>query len=678
MSTALNTSTQDTIVMPDHSVKSSDRNQSSFSFRMPRFNFTRRMRVNDGSQPANRKKLYGILLGLLLVFAVVGGASAAAGYHTYSVIRNLKNQAAELQVTVNATKDHLKTQNLPATDESLKQIDTQLQSMKQEYQRLSYLNALPIGRGYYQDGLHIFAAGEAGIRAGQKTVAAILPHADVLGFTGEGSFEGGTAENRIRLLLETLGEVSPQLDEITAELNVVKDELAQVNPDRALYKREIQGYRVDQLLSDASAGTEAAAEKIQQYRPALEVLPEIAGSNGNRKKYLILFQNDNELRPTGGFMTAYAVMFVEDGKVYPEKSDDIYELDKKFTQRIPIPEKLGKYLTTERYYNLRDMNIHPDFKTSMDEFFEHYQEVRGEPGDIDGIISIDTNVLSDLVKILGPVDVPGYGTFSAETDERCDCPQIIYALSEIVDRPTPYIREDRKGIIAPMMQAILQKAYDAPKEQWPALFTLANQAIEEKHTQFYFINEEHQAAAEAVNAAGRLNDLKDGHDYLAVVDANLGGAKSNLFVEQEVEHEVSAVENGQITKTVTLKYRNPHKPDNCNLEAGQLCLNGTLRDWVRIYVPAGAEIVETAGFDEGSYETYEESGLRVIDGVFRLSPLSNATVKVTYTVPYDNSEVYKLQLRKQAGTDNWKYLMRVDGHEEEVILDKDKVVEIEY
>ena len=65
---------------------------------------------------------------------------------------------------------------------------------------------------------------------------------------------------------------------------------------------------------------------------------EIAGGKGERKKYLILFQNDNELRPTGGFLTAYAVVFVENGKVSPEKSDDIYELDKKFSRK---PEPCG-------------------------------------------------------------------------------------------------------------------------------------------------------------------------------------------------------------------------------------------------------------------------------------------------------------------------------------------------
>jgi hypothetical protein len=307
--------------------------------------------------------------------------------------------------------------------------------------------------------------------------------------------------------------------------------------------------------------------------------------------------------------------------------------------------------------------------------------VRGEPQDIDGVIAIDTDVLSSLVKILGPVDVPEFGTFSAEIDKRCDCPQIIYALSEIVDRPTSHIRENRKGIIAPMMQSILHKAYSSPKEVWPDLFALAREKIEEKHVQMYFFNEDHQKAAEAINVAGRMNPIKEGDDYTAIVDANLGGAKSNLFVTQEVEEKVSAIQDGMINKTVTIKYKNPFPGSNCNLEAGLLCLNAVLKDWVRIYLPKDAEIESTQGFDEGTVNEEPDEDLpdfKVVQGVFRLAPQSNASLVIKYTVPYTDTKTYRLELRKQAGTENFKYLIDVDGQQEEVILDKDKTVEINW
>lgn len=621
------------------------------------------------------KKVLAVIGVVLALFLVIGGSVAAVGFHTYKVANNLKTQAQEAMVVAQGAKDQLKAQNLPATEASIVDLQSRMDTMKTEYQKLSFYQHVPIAKNYYNDGLHAFNAGEAGVRAGLKTVDAIVPYADVLGFAGEGSFEGGTAEDRIKLLLETLEKINPVLDDITTELKTVEQELAYIDPNR--YPEKFQDYEVRNLITQGKTYSTAAVTAVTEFRPVIDVLPEVAGSD-ERKKYLVIFQNDNELRPTGGFMTAYAVMFVEQGKVTPEKSDDIYELDKKFRKNIAIPPVLGKYLTTESRFNLRDMNIDPDFKNSMETFFEHYQEVPGEPGDIDGIIAVDTTVLADLVKILGPVDVPGYGTFTAENDARCDCPQIIYVLSEIVDRPTPYIREDRKGIIAPMMQAILQKAYAAPNELWPQLFETGWKKIEGRHVQFYMFDEQHQAAAEKINAAGRMNPVPEGHDYLAVVDANLGGAKSNLFIEQSGKLVVSAPENGEVKHTLTLTYKNNRKGDNCNLEAGQLCLNAVLRDWMRVYVPEGATLTNITGIKDGSRKESSENGFAIFEGEFNLAPLSQSSIQLEYTVPYTDESVYRLQLRKQAGTDPVKYLIDVEGHEEEVILDKDKVVEIEF
>lgn len=622
-------------------------------------------------------KWHKIGMGVGTFFLLLLVVAGVIGFRTYVVATGLKTQALEMKAQASVAKEQLKAQNLPATEATLIDIQSRLERMKGDYQKLSFYKAVPIASAYYKDGEHAFAAGEAGIRAGLKTVDALVPYADVLGFQGEGTFAGGTTEDRIKVLLETLSKITPVIDDISAELQTVDAELAQVNPNR--YPEKIQGYELRSMIVSGQELTDSAIKGLTDYKPVLEVLPEIAGSD-TRKKYLVIFQNDNELRPTGGFMTAYAVMFIEDGKVTPEKSDDIYELDKKFNKRLPIPEVLGRYLTSEKYFNLRDMNISPDFKASMDEFYSHYKEVPGEPDNIDGIISVDTNLLTELVRVLGPVEVPGYGTFSAENDPRCDCPQIIYVLSEIVDRPTPYLREDRKGIIAPMMQAILKKSYDAPNSIWPQLFELGMKKIEGRHVQFYFFDEKYQAAAETVRAAGRMDQPKEGQDYLAVVDANLGGAKSNLFVKTEGILEVSAPENGQLSNKLTLKYKNDRKGDNCNLEAGLLCLNGQLRDWVRIYLPKGAKLVNANGFDANTMRESEDEtlGFHVVEGVIRVAPLGQANLQLEYTVPYADTENYKLLMRKQAGTDPWPYLLNINGHEEEVILNKDLEIEIPF
>ena len=135
----------------------------------------------------------------------------------------------------------------------------------------------------------------------------------------------------------------------------------------------------------------------------------------------------------------------------------------------------------------------------------------------------------------------------------------------------------------------------------------------------YFYNEDFQNAAEMVNLAGRIKSF-DG-DYLHINDANLGGAKSNMFVTQSVDQEI--LDNGNsITKTITITYKNPRKGDNCNLEAGKLCLNGKMPNWTRIYLPKGAEVGEVLGFDNDTVKQSEEFDKKVVEGYFELNPES--------------------------------------------------------
>lgn len=637
--------------------------------------------ADTGFAPSRQKRSFltgknrKIAIIVIAILVVLGSIGAALGVYTMGVVTTIQAQAQEAEALSRQAYDSFKAQNLPATQTGMVAVQGKLAEIRTTYQRLGFYSYIPIARSYYLDGTHGLNAADAGLSAALTSIEAINPYADVLGFTGEGTFVGGTAEDRLKLVLQTLDKVSPQLDAISDKLKTVESELALINENR--YPESLGGTAIRPKIVQAKNGSQAAVSALTEYRPVIEQLPAMAGGRGQRKKYLILFQNDNELRPTGGFLTAYSVIYVEDGKVTPDKSDDIYELDKKYAKKLPIPPALGKYLTTEKQWNLRDMNISPDFKVSMDQFLANYKTVKGEPQDIDGIIALDTHVLTELLGVLGPVEVPGYGTFSAENDPSCDCPQVVHALSEIITRPTPYLREDRKGILGPMMRAILTKSYGAPRQQWPQLFEIGLKNIAGRHAQMYFFDPNTQTAAEKINAAGRMIPPANGEDFLGIVDANLGGAKSNLYVDYQVKQTVSAPENGVITKTVEITYKNDRRADNCNLEAGLLCLNSTLRDWSRLYLPKNSKVVEANGYTSTPSE-YEEEGFAVVDGFFILEPNSQAKLKVTYTVPYQDTETYKVKLWKQGGIGPVKTLFDVNGSEEEITLDKDATFEVKF
>ena len=614
-------------------------------------------------QLPKKRILLGIAIPLLLLFGILGGVSI----YSFTVVQQIKQQAFVLQYTGQAVAQQLSAQNLPGAKAELEKVPSELDSIKTEFNKLSFFNYLPITKEYYADGLAGFSAAEAGLAAAQKAIYAVEPYADVLGLNGQTPTEAGsgTAENRIKLILDTLDKAMPELDAITGNIQTAVTALQQIDANR--YPEQIGGQPVRSLILQAQNLSQSALSAVTEFRPVIEQIPVMAGGRGERLKYLVLFQNDNELRPTGGFLTAFSTIYIEDGKVTPETSDDIYALDTKYRSRLPIPEALGRYLTTEKYWNLRDMNISPDFKVSMEQFLPNYMKVGDK--NIDGIITVDTEVLKQLLEVLGPVQVPGYGTFSAEIDKRCDCPQVVYALSEIITRPTNYIREDRKGVLGPFMRAVLSKAYDAPSDKNGPLFQAMISAIQGRHIQVYYIDESLQKAAEAINVAGRMTPPTKGEDFFAVVNANLGGAKSNLFTTYEMLQQVEAPTEGRIKKTVEITYKNNRRADNCNLEAGLLCLNSTLRDWTRIYVPAGSELIEATGFTKDA-KIYDELGFTVFDGFFILEPNGVAKIRLTYSVPYTLPD-YQLQLWKQGGITDYPLTMEVTGGRDELTINKD-------
>lgn len=629
----------------------------------------------------------GILIILLTALAVLGLAYK-------DIINNFKVQAQETYQFVLDTYATFKTQDLPGTTTKLQTTQASLEKTSNEFTQLKAPLTLLGKKAQYEDGLAVFAAAQHGLAVAQKGLAVLTPYADVLGFTVEKKEEGGTAEDRIKKLLDTLSVVGPELDSILTDLQAAQLEIDKIDPNdypeklsdwfgmsfilNKMGKAEFAEYPVRAKIIEMQDTVDLMIKTFEEYQPVINKLPEIAGSGeNNKKKYLVIFQNNNELRPTGGFLTAYAVIYMENGKITTEKSDDIYELDKKFSKKIAIPATLGKYLTTEKYWNLRDMNIDPDFSKSIETFLTNYQTIKGEPQDIDGIIAIDTQVLTGLIDVLGPVEVNGYGTFSNELDKKYNAPQIIIALSEIITRPTPYMREDRKGILGPMMSAILTKVYSAQKEQFPALFQVMVKAIAGKHAQAYFINQELQAAADKINLTGKMIAPTDGSDFLAIVDANLGGAKSNLFIDYNVEQTILAPENGELSKKVVINYKNSQAGDNCNLEAGLLCLNSTNNDWNRIYLPLGSKLVSAKGY-KSEPNVYEENGFTVIDGYFSLNPNSTAKIDLEYTVPYSNTQDYVLKIWQQGGLRTVNHLIDVNDNQEEITVAGDTLYKTKF
>ncbi|MDP2649275.1 MAG: DUF4012 domain-containing protein [bacterium] len=604
-----------------------------------------------------------ILLFVVSIFTVVLPAK-----ETYTLGMKTYKQAK-------VAWDGAKQQNIDLAGTELAKTKEDLKATQDKFNSLSFLKYIPIASGYYNDVDHLMKAGNYGLDAATTVVDSLKPYQDVLGLKGKGSFVMGSAEVRIQTAIMTMGKITPKIDDVAKSLTLAQKEIDVVDPNH--YPSFIAGGKIKDQLIKVKTIADQGVNFVNEARPLIKVLPSLLGES-KEAKYLVLFQNDKELRSTGGFITAFSVFRIDKGIIHVERSDDIYSLDNTISGKPKAPKPILDYLPQVYTFNLRDSNLSPDFYESMKTFDSMYKKA-ADNIKVDGIVAIDTNVLISTIKILDDnVSAAGL-TFTTKEDPRCNCPQVIYTLEDTISRPVNYQKTGRKDLLGTLLYATMEKALSSsPKLYWGPLFQSLLTQVSEKHVLFYLYNKDAQQGLESLNGAGRIKDFEG--DYLHINDTNFGGQKSNMYVKEAVEQNYEVKSDGSIVKTITINYKNPQPPSDCNLERGNLCLNAILRNWLRIYVPKGSEIINSKG-SEVKMSTYEELGKTVFDGFLSVRPLGSATFTISYKLPFKlaSGSPLPLLIQKQPGTDKNQYTIKVSGRKvEDFPLSTDTEIKLKF
>jgi hypothetical protein len=211
--------------------------------------------------------------------------------------------------------------------------------------------------------------------------------------------------------------------------------------------------------------------------------------------------------------------------------------------------------------------------------------------------------------------------------------------------------------------------FESDKNLWSKIIEKGFDLAARKHVQAYIYDEPGQALLEKYNFAGRIVDHGEG-DYAFVVSTNLGGGKTNgWFVNKEVEHEL-AQEEGRWVRTTKVKFSYGEK-DSSYDPFVQI-----YQDWVRLYVPLGAEIISVEGSQDESL-VGEERNKTWFDGYITLNQGETKELTFKYYLPEgvitDNN--YKLYLQKQSGIISETHYVTVNGQRTPVELSLDEVFE---
>ena len=446
------------------------------------------------------------------------------------------------------------------------------------------------------------------------------------------------------ILVAALNEAGPQIDRM-AELTAEMVERRAAIGDRSLMPPLGRvRTRLDAKLPDL-------ADAVERFAAARETLPGLLGFEGERR-YLLLALNEGELLPGGGLVTASGVMTVVDGR--PSNIDFVDSAHWKRTWEaqgggyIQPPGPLKRYLLKDYTWNLLVSNWSPDFPTWSRQALEFYELING-PQEVDGIISVDLEVMKRLLRVTGPKELEVEGRGTVRFTEK----NAIITM-EALTRNAFEEGADRKSVIGDLADLVIRDLLRLPAERWGAIADEITGLGDERHIQAFSFDQAEQTLLRDLGWDGRL---VGGVDYVQINEASLNSTKLNLILEFDGTYRIEVNSLGDAKHDLTLNYRNPlpeWAADKDPNLVSSLMLGGLYGGYLRIFAPAGtASYDATRGASGSSVEDTGTDGDLTWFGLFFPLPAGDETeLRLTWTVPAAATSTgdYSLYIQKQPGT----------------------------
>ncbi len=383
---------------------------------------------------------------------------------------------------------------------------------------------------------------------------------------------------------------------------------------------------------------------------APDFLNDALGLSGQHN-YLVLSQNNDELRPSGGYISTYGWMSVRNGQI----TDYSYSATTTTSPNPPAASLVSQLNMPSWWlhyqqpiYAAWDGSWYADFPSTAKMSIWYYNTGNNPQSPVDGAIAIDINGFEDLLKVIGSVTVPGYENSPVTAD---NFRQVIYDIRDFGGGDEPH-----KKFLAALYRQIFTEweniSADPTKDT--TLLGVLLQALQQKHIMLYFTDPELE---QAVNLAGwsGAQGLATDNDYSMVVDANLGN-KSNHSIFRSLSYDVDVQDDGSVKGKATLSYdysartaaSDPgvHPPENGLADYNNL---------LQFFVPAGTTLITATNTQNTPTTVNNPTNTEFVTQLY-LPFDSTQNYEFAYTTkPIVQSlgayKRYRLLLQKQPGTD---------------------------
>lgn len=454
--------------------------------------------------------------------------------------------------------------------------------------------------------------------------------------------------DKIGLVANYLSSAAPQYEEALAELSNVSVETVPTE-----YQQSFADFK---LLF-------AAFVDDMRDLIGLSDAMQIAFGHEQPRRYLLIFQNNDELRPTGGFMGSFAVLDVQKGKIMnlDIPGGGTYDLQGQLDTYLkpPLPLQLGN-----KRWEFQDANWFPDFPTAAKKTAWFYEHGRGAT--VDGVIAINVTVLERLLSILGPVQSADKSLVIASSDA-------VEKLQQEIEFDYDKNTNKPKEILGELAPQILAGLGGLDTVSMMRLVSELGDALQKKEIQLYFNDDLAQDKMLDFGWAGEIRQTASGQDYLGVINTNIQGQKSDAKIKQTIEHQSVVQDDGSVTDTVIITRKHAGV-------AGVALYGVNNVDYLRVYAPAGSELLEAGGFtfppedafkvpeswyandkdllaQEKEVGIHPQSGTRITNEFNKtafgnwvmVAPGETTSAYFIYRLPFKASSRYSLLIQKQSG-----------------------------
>jgi len=391
---------------------------------------------------------------------------------------------------------------------------------------------------------------------------------------------------------------------------------------------ELRGY-----LSAIQPKLTLAVSALDMGDRLAQGLPDVLGFNRPRS-YLLMFQNNNELRPTGGFFGSYGILDIKNGQIEELKVDDTYCIDGQLVSP-GSPEKI-----------FPNANFDPDFLVSSQKVRELYEQAGG--GTVDGVIALTPRLLEDFLGLTGSV-------YLSERRLNLTASNVVEILQREIEIAANE-SERPKAILAEVAPILLYRFKNATSDIKEKLAQLFLAYLQEKDLLVALDNQKVASVLSELHFDGSLKVVPPSSDYLLVNRANIGARKSSQHLESHLYYLATINLNGEVSVSLTMAFH--HQGSN-------IFPDGTNIDYIRVYLPAGSQLTSLVGSNSDSEVERKAVGNYAVIGFYlTTSPGENKEVILNYQLPFKvdfqkDQAYFSLYLEKQPGLENTHLEARV-------------------